>query len=469
MADQFRFRSDYQDLALACLIKHHEVSWLAAILKPGYFTGVTATITARAALEYFKDQGHMPSFTVLRQLAENATAKLGQDGEANQTSDYISKLEVSDTRDWQYVRDSLADFARERAVTAAIRQSIELLRDGKEPDGGYVKLFSDAVAVGQNLDDLGIVLHSDFEKVVDQITDASYGISTGWTLLDNVWRNGLKPGWLVVPLAPPKRFKTGVCVNMAVNMVSPSIGEDVVYYACEISQELAMLRAMCSLSGLTMDSAYDDPANFKAKVKEAINKKVAGNLIFKTFSAKQASISEIKAHLTMLTKELSTEDKPFKPKAVFIDYAETVAPDNKDAPDYRQQAGIYVGARSIATEFGCTVIMPDRCNRETVEKPVPDMKSFQGAFEKAGAVDVALGLCATETEHLANKIRLFVFLNRHGRTGVHLQGKVDPERWRIEFTDTIAYEPEKPEDAGRKKRGGSKKFEDMPDDLAGLK
>jgi hypothetical protein len=458
--EQFRFRSDYQDLAIACLIRHHEVAWLGTLLKPGYFTGVVATVVSRAALDYYRERGHMPSFTVLRQLAANASAKLGRDSESAQAAEYVDKLEAMDTRDWQYVRDTLAHFARERAVTAAIRQSIELIKEGKEPDGGYVKLFSEAVAVGQNLDDLGIVLHADYEKVIDKTTDSSYGISTGWPLLDNVWRGGLKPGWLVVPLAPPKRWKTAMSICMAVNMVSPNIAEDVVYYACEISQELAMMRALCNIAGLTMNAAYDDPAAFKAKVAAEIKKKVAGTLIFKTFAAKQASIAEIKAHLTMLTKELSTDGKPFAPKAVFIDYAETIAPEKSDAPDYRQQSAIYVGARSIASQFNCTVIMPDRCNRETVDQPVPNMKSFQGAFEKAGVVDVSYGICSTEEEHMANQLRIFLFLNRHGKAGVHLKAKVDPETWRIEITDTLKYEP----DTGTKVSGRKRK-DDLPDEL----
>ena len=78
--------------------------------------------------------------------------------------------------------------------------------------------------------------------------------------------------------------------------------------------------------------------------------------------------------------------------------------------------------------------MPDRCNKETVDRPTPDMKAFQGAFQKGAIVDVAFGLCATEDEMKANVLRWFNFLNRHGQAYQHIAGKVKPDTWLVELT-----------------------------------
>jgi hypothetical protein len=133
-----------------------------------------------------------------------------------------------------------------------------------------------------------------------------------------------------------------------------------------------------------------------------------------------------------------------QPKAIIIDYAETVRPDSVDkkAPDWRQQADIYTQARAIGSELGCCIIMPDRCTRETVGKQVPSMKSFQGSFEKAGIVDAAIGLCSTDREYHQNRIRYFVFLNRHGEAYKHYDGSVDPSRMRMTVENEIEYRPE---------------------------
>jgi hypothetical protein len=80
------------------------------------------------------------------------------------------------------------------------------------------------------------------------------------------------------------------------------------------------------------------------------------------------------------------------------------------------------------------------------------MTSFQGAFEKAGIVDAAIGICFTEQERLQNKVRYFIFLNRHGRQLVHFEGRVDPELMRMTVDNEIIYVPD-PEDEPGNKRG----------------
>jgi len=114
--------------------------------------------------------------------------------------------------------------------------------------------------------------------------------------------------------------------------------------------------------------------------------------------------------------------------------------------------------------------MPDRCNRDATDKPVPSMTSFQGSFEKAGIVDVAFGLCATDDEHRGNVLRLFNFLNRHGASGQHLRGRVDPLTWRMEFNEEVAYAEEKEmqeqAEESKRGRGGRGKRSGVPAELA---
>jgi len=79
------------------------------------------------------------------------------------------------------------------------------------------------------------------------------------------------------------------------------------------------------------------------------------------------------------------------------------------------------------------------------------MSSFQGSFEKAGIVDVAIGLCATEAEHKQNTIRYFIFLNRYGAQYLHYTGKIDPKLSRMTLEREIDYDPD--EDQGTKRQG----------------
>ena len=116
-------------------------------------------------------------------------------------------------------------------------------------------------------------------------------------------------------------------------------------------------------------------------------------------------------------------------------------------------------ARAMGSRLGVTVIMPDRCNRETVDRPVPSMKSFQGSFEKAGVVDVAFGLCSTDKELLRSPavVRLFVFLTRHGPAMDYFQSEVDKETFNMDLKLSLAYNPDDDEDDGPSWRKRKKK------------
>ena len=242
---------------------------------------------------------------------------------------------------------------------------------------------------------------------------------------------------------------TAFAINLALNIAGRQ-DVDVLYYACEITQNLAALRAITNLTNLTQDQLTENMEKGVLIAGKAVKKKLWGNVWFKGYPAKSTSISEIKMHAKQVIGLYG-----LRPKAIVIDYAETVRPDSVDkkAPDWRQQADIYTQARALGAEFGACVILPDRCNKETVGHSVPSMKSFQGSFEKAGIVDAAIGICATDDEYKNDRIRYFVFLNRHGDAYKHYDGSVDPERMKMTVGTEIKYNPDdEDEDAKPRKR-----------------
>ncbi len=122
----------------------------------------------------------------------------------------------------------------------------------------------------------------------------------------------------------------------------------------------------------------------------------------------------------------------------------------------------------MGSRLGCAVIMPDRCNKETVGQAVPSMKSFQGSFQKAGVVDAAIGLCASDLEYSRQIQRTFVFLNRHGEAFQHYRGKVDASIMSYDIGQEIEYNPEEEESSGggRGRRGPSSGGSSrLPEDL----
>ena len=444
----YNFSLEFQDAILACLIRYPEEFYgFGEIIKPEYFTGSAPVEVIFGLNDYRKQYNQYPTFSVLANFVFTKMARANPD-RANELIEYVDKISQIDTSEKQAILDLSIKFARERAVYDAIRRIHAAQTEGKINELDPLAVMQEAMAVGTNYNDLGISLRKDSDKYLDMVTNPNYGVMTGYAPFDELWKNGWGPGWLIVLLAPPKRWKTTMSINLALNIAKKQ-DVDVLYYACEISQELAALRAVTNITGWSQDAFHENPEQGKLVAKNKLNKQLWGDVWFKGYPSKSTAISEIRAHArqTIALKKL-------KPKAIIIDYAETVKPDSagKDSPDWRQQADIYTQARALGHEFGCCVIMPDRCNKETVAKKVPNMKSFQGAFEKAGIVDVAIGICSSDEEYLLDTVRYFVFLNRHGAANKHYRGKVDPIHMKMTVDKEIDYVPDDEDDVRQSRR-----------------
>ena len=449
--ERYGFSEEFQHKVIACFIAHpQKFDVHADMLRPEYFTTTAAFDVVFHAKEYYGKYLQWPDFSMLANYCFAKLNRLNPD-KATEAGNFVSSLAELDTSDADAIFDLVRDFARERSVYRALRTAHSALMEGKPVEGGLVQLFQSALEVGGATEDLGVFLHKDYEDLLRQRGVSDVGIPCGsYGLLNGIWRNGWEPGWLVVPLAPPKRYKTTFAINLAMGLAS-EMGDsyDVLYYACEISQKLAALRALCSMTGFTMDQITDNREVMLAAAKAQMTR-MQGRILFKSFPSKTATIDTIRAHALNAVRV-----HKLRPKMIVIDYAETVRVDMpKGTPDARISAEVYTQARALGDQLGSVVIMPDRCNRETVSRAVPSMTGFQGAFEKAGIVDVGIGLCQTEAEHLQNRMRYFIFLNRHGREGVHLSGVVDPAVYRMTIDEEIPYDPDEAEEENQGHRGG---------------
>ena len=454
--DSFNFTPDFENLLLTCLIKEpQEFIPYVQLLQPSYFSTLDAGFVCKAITKYNAEHSRVPSWPVIGQLLANDYKKLNRDQNAALT--YVQQLKESDSADWEFVRDSMVRFCRERAVLLAVQKTVKLTEEGKMESGGLTQLFEEALSVGQNMDDLGYLLHpEEVDRVVDKVLAPGFGVKTGIPQFDKIWRNGWAPGWLIVPVAPPKRYKSMYCVNLALSVAGPAVAQDVLYYSCELSQEQSFLRGIYGAAGLTENDMYDNPEGFKEMAKAQLATMIQGNLIVKHYPIGTASIGDLKAHAKTVMKQCG-----IKPKMIVIDYADTVNPTQKQEKEHLNQAQVYKEAIAFGKEIGACVVMPDRCTKEAVDNKVPDMKAFQGAFAKGGILDIAIGVCMTPAEYASNILRSFLFVNRHGKGFIHWKGKIDPERCQIDIGEEIPYEPDE-EDDGKTSRYKKKT---VPDEL----
>lgn len=451
--EKFNFSSGFEKLIVGCLVAYPEkFIGRGELLQPQFFRTAIGSTAVKAITEFQRQYSRIPSFDALEQALRDECAKVGIENSEIET--YLSELGNTQVDDVDYVVTKVVDFCRERAIIAAIKEGVTAIKEGKAPKNGWTRSFEEALAIGQDLGNLGYMINTDVDEVVDKTLSPSFGVKTGIPAFDRIWRTGWAPGWLIVPLAPPKRYKTIFSLNLATSIAGQAVGGDVIYYACEISAELAAMRVFYGLANLTEDDLIANREDFKTRVKAALEMSMGGRLLVKHFPIGTARVSDIKAHARMAVKQLG-----LKPRAIIIDYADTVVCADTAAPQHIQQALVYKEVIALGKEVGACIIMPDRCTAQAVDKKVPDMKSFQGAFAKGGILDIAIGLCSTPAEYAENILRTFVFINRHGPAWQHFTGKVDPAHAKIVIGEEIPYNPDDEETEQESSAGGGRPFQ----------
>ncbi len=460
MLEKYNSTPDYQDRILACIIQRPErFMCYTGVLNAAYFSGTPRIVTAKTMFSYCKKYSRYPAWDVLVQRVYDAIESTPDQKHEEDIMDYLKRLKEMDTGDIDSVVEDVIKFARKRAYLIALEEAFRYWQDNKEPPGGFETLFKGASQVGVNFSDMGYLIGPNQEdsilSIIEEYLQRAPGIQLGgkFHLLDEIWqrKGGIRPGWLIAILAPPKRYKTTLCVNLALSIAYS--GKPVFYYPCEITQIDAAIRTFQCLTDCSDQLLVDNPASFTKLAIDKANETMGAPVLIKGYPMRSVTIAgDIRAHALASRQQLG-----LKPAAIFIDHAETLrcSSTKKDISDHRAQGEIYVEGKNLAVEMGCPVFLPDRCNADTVDRMVPSMKSFQGAFEKAGHVDGALGLCATEEEHLQNQIRYFLFLNRHGAAGLHFRGIVNPETQRMTIDNKIPWNPED-DDYDQYKKGKGK-------------
>jgi hypothetical protein len=151
--DKFNFSDDFQDLILACMVRHpHKFTLEGEVIAPKLFNGPAAYDAAYEFREWLKEHKTFPDFTILGNLVYQRYAMRNPD-RAKECVEYVKKLSRLDTSNADGVRGMVAAFAKERAVQNALRVAMDASYQGKEVEGGLVKLFDDALAVGTNLNE----------------------------------------------------------------------------------------------------------------------------------------------------------------------------------------------------------------------------------------------------------------------------------------------------------------------------
>lgn len=370
------------------------------VLDPAYFVSDVHRAVAEAILGHIDEyDGTTPTRDTLLQACREEVAE--EDLEVIEAT--IAEIFTEPVHDHAAVERRVIEFGKRQAMLNAVIEGAECIERGNiEKVEGLVR---DALLVGENLLDLGInykeTSASRFDSYQNPQVEAVEKIPTGIRHLDYLLDGGMSRGELAIVLAPPKRGKSTLLVNIGFGALAALAGFNVVHYSCEISDKIIVKRYDDRLAGSKVGLRKKDPAAFSDLLRKRIGL-VHGALAVKRYYTREASVDTIRSHMTLLAAN------GMKPDLVIVDYGQILRSTDRRKGEYRhEQASIYEDLRGLAGQHDCVVWSAVQANRAALDKDTMTIGDVSEAFEIAAVCDAMIALCQTTDESIEGICRLF--------------------------------------------------------------
>jgi archaellum biogenesis ATPase FlaH len=222
---------------------------------------------------------------------------------------------------------------------------------------------------------------------------------SGYDFIDHCLNGGYFSGALICFAGAPKTGKSLWMQNLCAKSVDK--GENNAYVTLELPEEMVIERIgsnLFSIPSLEYSKYSNDTVEFKEKINRYRKSRLTppGSLVVKEFPTSTLSVIELEAYLLKKEEELSTPDKPFKFKNIFIDYINIMKnyrnPNSENT--YMKIKQLAEDLRAMGAKNGWCIITATQTNRSQFESN--DMTQAQIA-ESAGlgaTVDALFGIIA---------------------------------------------------------------------------
>tara|TARA_B000000557_G_scaffold259467_1_gene255370 strand:+ start:366 stop:1724 length:1359 start_codon:yes stop_codon:yes gene_type:complete len=340
-----------------------------------------------------------------------------------QVRNFFARISKNDVDGSDYIKEVSLDFCRKQKLKEAMLESVKLLKTSSYDEISAV--INGALKLGAD-NNYGYDYLADFEERF--LIQARNPITTGWTEIDQICKDGLGSGELGVVIAPTGTGKSMVLVHLGAQALLA--GKTVVQYTLELRDTTIANRYDSCITGIPLSELF----NFKEEILETV-KDVDGKLIIKEYPTKSASVKTIKNHLEGLRK------RDVKIDMIIVDYADLLRPISSQREKRMELESIYEGLRGIAQEFDCAVWTASQTNRGGLNAEVITMESISEAFSKCFVADFIFSVSRTVQDKTTNSGRVFIAKNRNGPDGLIYPIYMDTSRVKIKVhpsqNDTI--------------------------------
>lgn len=407
------------------------------LLDPECFDTVELKLCFEVLRSYVKEFSAVPDATsAVEYLHRTPGYKTLRPDTQKDTDAYLETLFTRRDEDTGLVIKTIIDYASTKRTSELMKKSISKMKEGEIGD---VKRFHAELGKIAHLDDKILELESgrggfllkDHNRNVDEVQPGIPCFLTGVNKLTAA--GGFKTPELVIILAAPKGFKTGLSLSMGVNYMKDGLN---VYYAdFENGHRSIKTRAKQVLMNCTRkELGSSDNIRRIQRVMRQVSK-FGGDMVVDKFDAYSTTVADVEQVLAEYHEQYN-----WRPDVIVWDYPDLIKPNAPQKEERMNITRVYFDIINLNSRLGCFSIGVSQVNRAAVSKDVLTITDFAADFGKAMNCHAAFALCRTPAEVEAGIGRIVPVAQREGvryKSKNVCFVKIDEERMSIEQIDEI--------------------------------
>lgn len=427
---KFEFDEEFQAKVIALKLRDTTFNDRTdGLLQPGYFVSETHGHLLRLVDDYYAIYRKAPDPAIHKTLLIDAVkAKRLRKDAAVDVLHAINEARKADISDRNFVIDKVADFARNQAVEQAIMASVNHLE--KQDFAKILPLIQAAINVGATEETGGFDYWEDIDRRTQERLDelagvrVRDGITTGLKEMDKyLYHHGWGKKELSVLMGAAKAGKSMSLGGFA--KAASMAGKNVLYVTLEVSAKIISERIDADVTDTAIRALGSTPHEVAKKVKAFYASGKCG--VFKMHEYASGTFKP--SHLRRILEHYRGKGILFD--AVFVDYADIMAPERLSGDMREDSRTIYIDLRAIAFDYDLAMITATQTNRTGAGKMTAGMTDVADDFNKIRTADIVISINATEAERAAGEARLFFAASRNSEDGFTLRVKQDRSKMKF--------------------------------------
>lgn len=388
------------ELKVLALLRYRE-NYLkySAIIKDNFFSIAETKDIFGFISKFHKDYGEgnlKVPLSHLRIMAED----IKDEGRRNLVEEIIDQLQIKNRSD-EFVEDLIRKFGQRALLKQSVMDAFDMLQ-GSEDTLDIEKIKS-KVEQAMEIVVPSAVRTSFFDEVGTMIEemDTEPRVPTLITEIDQHTRGGFPKGRFGVVVAPPKRGKTTVLINLGANAAKR--GYKVIHFTLEINKrETAVRYASCLLN-----RPFDFLRGYPDRVADILQKvkKRGGDIFIEEVIGRAPTVEEIEGIIRSHRTKFDV---------AIIDYPDLCVTKQKYSEERAGSKEIYTGLRRMGVKLGLAVWGASQSNRGSFSKKIISMEDIAEDIRKIAICDLAIFVCQTPEEKEEGLARLFIGATRFG-------------------------------------------------------